>query len=209
MRRLITGILTLCITGISALGVMYLTVLRGERGTVQASADAIVVLGAQVRADGTPSSALRGRVRRAVELYDEGYAPVLVVTGGVGASGYTEAAAMRGLAIAAGVPEAAIVVEPHAARTVESARNVAALAATYGWHDIIVVSDPFHLARSAGLFTAGGFSVQTAGSNDYYYSPRGHRYYRTREVAALFVQAINGELPPRAWRVTLSGGDVP
>lgn len=206
MRRLIAGALTVGVAGIAALSVLYGIILRGERGTVQVPADAIVVLGAQVRADGTPSAALRGRVRRAVELYNEGYASVLVVTGGVGASGYTEAAAMRNLAVAAGVPEAAIVVEPRAARTVESAHNIAALATMHKWHTVIVVSDPFHLARSAGLFAAQGFAVQTAGSHDSYYSSQGRRYYRTREVAALFVQAINRELPPRAWRVTLTGG---
>lgn len=202
MRRLITGAMSVgmaSIAGIAALGALYIVVRRGERGTVHAPADAIVVLGAQVKADGTPSAALRGRVRRAVELYDAGYAPVLVVTGGVGASGYSEAATMRALALAAGVPEHAITAELRATRTVESARNVADLAAVCGWRRVIVVSDPFHLTRSAALFAAQGFAVQTAGTQDAYFSRQGRRHYRLREVAALFVQTVNGELPPRAW----------
>ncbi len=125
---------------------------------------------------------------------------MLVVTGGIGASGYSEAAAMQTLALAAGVPENAITLEPCATRTVESARNVADLAAVHGWRSVIVVSDPFHLARSAALFTAQGFAVQIAGTQDEYFSRQGRRHYRLREVAALFVQTMNGELPPRAWR---------
>ncbi len=60
MRRLITGAMSAGIAGVAALIALYLVVLRGERETVHAPADAIVVLGAQVRADGAPSAAFEG-----------------------------------------------------------------------------------------------------------------------------------------------------
>ena len=60
---------------------------------------------------------------------------------------------------------------------------------------MIVVSDPFHLARSERLFEAAGFDVQTAPADDWYYSPQSRRYYRLREVVALAVHRLSGEIP--------------
>ena len=61
---------------------------------------------------------------------------------------------------------------------------------------MIVVSDPFHLWRSALLFRAEGLAVQTAATDDWYFSAHSRRYYRMRETAALgIVQTVNGEIP--------------
>lgn len=186
--------------GASALAALYISVRRGERESVRQPADAIVVLGAQVQRDGRPSAALRGRVRRGVALYEQGYAPRIVMTGGVGESGIAEAVVMQALAVGMGVPEAAVVLEPQAARTVESAAHVGALARAAGWESVIVVSDPFHLRRSALLFAAAGLAVQTAGTDNRSFSPQNRRYYRLREVAALLVQTGRREIPRSAWR---------
>jgi uncharacterized SAM-binding protein YcdF (DUF218 family) len=183
----------------------YWFVRRGERETVHGAADAIIVLGAQVHRDGRPSAALRGRAQRAVALYHVGRAPRLIVTGGVGESGIAEAAVMEAIAVARGVPVAAIVLEERATRTLESARIVGALARAAGWRSVIVVSDPFHLWRSALLFRAEGLVVQTAATDDRYFSARSRRYYRMRETAALIVQTVNGEIPLNIWREMVSG----
>src|SRR5690606_37149253 len=47
-------------------------------------ADAVVVLGARVYADGTPSLAVADRVRTACELVRAGHAPIIIVSGGPG-----------------------------------------------------------------------------------------------------------------------------
>ena len=112
---------------------------------------------------------------------------------------------MQALAIAGGVPEAAIVIEPRATRTLESARAVGEIGRQAGWRSVIVVSDPFHLWRSALLFMAEGFTVRTAATDDRYYTTRSRRFYRGREIAALFVQTVTGEIPFRAWRRAVRG----
>lgn len=192
---LLTGAL-----GAAVLSALYIVVRRGERETVQVPADALVVLGAQVHRNGRPSAALQGRVRRAVALYHTGYAPQLVVTGGVGEAGVAEASVMQALAVAGGVPERAVVIESQATRTLESARAIGKIGRRAGWRSVIVVSDPFHLWRSALLFAAEGFAVQTAATDDRYFTARSRRYYRLREMAALFVQTMIGEIPLRAWQ---------
>jgi uncharacterized SAM-binding protein YcdF (DUF218 family) len=181
------------------LGALYGAVRRGERETVHRPAEAIVVLGAQVHRGGRPSSALRGRVRRAVALYHAGYAQRLIVTGGVGDAGIAEAAVMQAIAVGAGVPEAAIVLEPTATRTVESSRAVGALCRAAGWRSVIVVSDPFHLWRSALLFATEGLDVQTAATDDAYFSRRSRRFYRLREMAGLAAQTAMREIPLGVW----------
>ena len=123
-RRIVVVLVALLLAGVLTPLALYVEVRRGERGTASAPADAIVVLGAAVLPNGTPTQAVRGRVRKAVELYHAGYAPTIVMTGGIGASGYSEAATMQALAVAQGVPEAAIVIEGAATRTIESAENV-------------------------------------------------------------------------------------
>ena len=199
------GILAVVATGAAIVAALYAFVRRGERETVRTPADAIIVLGAQVHRNGRPSAALRGRVQRAVALYHAGMAPRLVVTGGVGEAGISEASVMQALAVAVGVPESAIVIEPRATRTLESARAVGMIGRQAGWQSVIVVSDPFHLWRTALMFVMEGFTVRTAATDDRYYTTRSRRFYRGREMAALFVQTVTGEIPLRAWRRVVRG----
>src|SRR5205823_8590469 len=71
------------------------------------AADAIVMVGWQLVGGGRPSERLRRRVALGVGVSREGAAPLLVMSGG-GAGAATEAAVLRGLPRAAGVPETAV-----------------------------------------------------------------------------------------------------
>lgn len=199
IREVGIGALAIGATGAAVGTALYLAVRYGERETVRRPADAIIVLGAQVQRNGRPSAALRGRVQRAVAVYHAGFAPRLVVTGGVGEAGVAEASVMQALAVAAGVPEEAVVIEGRATRTLESAHAVGVIGRQAGWQSVIVVSDPFHLWRTALMFLAEGFAVQRAAADDRYYTARSRRFYRLREMAALCVQTASGEIPVRAW----------
>ncbi|MHB8645676.1 MAG: YdcF family protein [Thermomicrobiales bacterium] len=200
MRKLGVGALAVGAASAAVVAALYVCVRCGERETVRLPADALVVLGAQVHRNGRPSAALRGRVQRAVVLYHAGLAPRLVVTGGIGEAGIAEASVMQGLAVAGGVPEAALVLEARATRTLESARAIGAIGRRAGWRSVIVVSDPFHLWRTMLMFLAEGFSVQTAATDDRYYTTRSRRFYRGREVTSLLMHTVTGEIPLRAWR---------
>jgi uncharacterized SAM-binding protein YcdF (DUF218 family) len=110
-------------------------------------ADAIVVLGA-AQYNGRPSAILTARVAHAVDLYKQGLAPFLVVTGGK-ANGdlTTEAASARTLAIQRGVPPAAIIGEDRGRTTLESLEGVAALMRDHGLVTAVFVSDRSHMLR--------------------------------------------------------------
>jgi uncharacterized SAM-binding protein YcdF (DUF218 family) len=136
-----------------SLGVVILT---GRRPTVR-HADAIIVLGA-AQYNGRPSPVFQARLDHALDLYAEGYAPRLIVTGGVGARDtLSEGEVARRYALKNGVPENAILVDREGLTTAESVAAAAALMHENELHSALLVSDSYHmlrlqlLARRAGI----------------------------------------------------------
>jgi uncharacterized SAM-binding protein YcdF (DUF218 family) len=125
---------------------------RGRR------ADAIVVLGARLRPDGTPGPALSRRIATGVALYREGAAPLLLLSGG-GERHRAEAQAMAEAALAEGVPRGALLVETESANTVENAFLSAALLKRRGLRAVLLVSERYHLFRARLLFRRAGLVV--------------------------------------------------
>lgn len=109
--------------------------------------DAIVVLGA-AQYNGRPSPVLRARLNHALQLYGEGLAPRIIVTGGIGRGDTTsEATVGRKYLIAHGVPRAAVIVQSQGRSTQASMTAVADWLEQEGLHRVILVSDPFHMFR--------------------------------------------------------------
>lgn len=121
--------------------------------------DAIVVLGATLRASGRISHVLAERVAAAAELYHRGGAPVVVCTGGVtGRAERAEATAMADALVAAGVLRGAIVVEDAAQNTAGNARHTASLLPPRA--RVWLVTQPFHARRAVYLFRREGLDAK-------------------------------------------------
>ena len=141
--------------------VSLVLVILFERLDTRRPAHAIVVLGA-AQYDGRPSPVLRARVDHAIDLWRNGLAPLLIMTGGRGTGDTTtEAAVERRYAIGHGVPDSVIRVEPESRSTRESLRNVAAMIADES-KDVILVSDPFHMLRLSILARRFGLRPRTS-----------------------------------------------
>lgn len=110
-------------------------------------ADAIVVLGA-AQYDGRPSPVLQARLDHALELYREGYAP-LIVTTGAGQEGdrFTQGYAGYDYLRSAGVPDESIVVITDGSSTWEELSATARQAERFGIESVVLVSDPYHAMR--------------------------------------------------------------
>ena len=110
-------------------------------------ADVIVVLGA-AQYNGRPSPVLRARLDHALQLYREGLAPRIVVTGGVGRGDTTsEATVARNYLINRKVPSRSVVAQPHGRSTQASMTAVAGWLEAAHLKRVILVSDPFHMLR--------------------------------------------------------------
>jgi len=124
--------------------------------------DAIIVMGAaQYR--GRPSPVLRARLDHAVGLYAQGFAPRLVLTGGI-AEGDTasEASVSRAYVLRAGVPDSAILLENDGRTTSQSVHAVADLLHARGMDEVVMVSDPFHVFRASILARRRGLRTVTS-----------------------------------------------
>jgi uncharacterized SAM-binding protein YcdF (DUF218 family) len=98
-------------------------------------AEAIVVFGARVYEDGSPSLALEDRVKHGVRLFQAGVAPRLVLSGSP-----DEVPAMARLAAGWGVPGAAMILDPAGLNTYATLANLKE-------RRVVAVSHYYHLAR--------------------------------------------------------------
>lgn len=120
-------------------------------------ADAVVVLGA-AQYDGRPSPVYAARLDHAIELYQDGVAPVVVVTGG-GREGdrTTEALAGYRYLRERGVPESALLLENEGTSSWQSLAAAARFLLEQGRREVVLVSSPYHalrtehIAREVGL----------------------------------------------------------
>lgn len=116
--------------------------------------DVVVVLGAAQMPDGSPGPVIERRMAKAIELWHEGKAANLLVTGGCTISDIPEAETMAAIAREAGVREDAIVIENRATRTLENAVFSIKMIKGRGWETVLIVTDDFHMARATYCFRA-------------------------------------------------------
>lgn len=145
---------------------------------------AVLVLGASVLSNETPSSALQERLDVAADLYKQDKVSSIIVSGASDENGfYNEPKAMKASLQKSGVPEALIVEDSEGNRTYESCYRAKH---TFEMNNLIVISQGYHLpralflCRSLGVDATGVFSV---GAFSTYYN----RWYTVREVLAMYV----------------------
>ncbi len=165
----------------------------GETHAETPRVTAAVVLGTQVLAGGRPSRPLRARALYGARLYLEGFAKVVIPTGGVGKHPPSEAAVASKVLRAAGVPDEDILREEQARNTRESARLVAQIARAEGIEDVLVVTDPLHCVRTVSAFREAGLPARAAPVYDspMWTSPGLRRGQLARESGAIVWYAVS------------------
>ncbi|HXS70036.1 MAG TPA: YdcF family protein, partial [Patescibacteria group bacterium] len=160
-------------------------------------ADAIVVMGA-AQYDGRPSPVFAARLDHAIELYHDGVAPRLIVTGGKREGDRTtEAASARSYAIEHGVPENAILSEDASRTTLQSIRRVAALMRDKDIGSAVFVSDPSHMLRVLRMASdegINGYGSPTR-TSPLERDPVARVDAIVHELGALAVYFVSGESP--------------
>lgn len=146
LRRTLLTLLVLVVAALGWFGVNLYQVHSTGTSDQARTADAIVVMGA-AQYNGRPSPQLAARLDHVVELWNEGDAPLVVVTGGkLAGDRFTEAEASSRYLIARGVPAEAILEENKAHNSYDSLRGVRDLLSARGLR-VLLVSDPYHSLR--------------------------------------------------------------
>jgi uncharacterized SAM-binding protein YcdF (DUF218 family) len=149
-------------------------------------ADIIVVLGA-AEYRGKPSPVLEARLRHALALYEQRFAPFILTTGGAGGDPrFTESEVGRNYLLSHGVPPEAIVMEDEGDSTIHSAVAVAEIMDRMRMHSCIIVSDSYHLFRVKRILMERGLLVYT--------SPRPERERSAAEEWRLYFRQATGYL---------------
>lgn len=150
-------------------------------------ADAIVVLGSRVYPGGRPGPALARRADHAATLYEDGLAPAVICTGGLGPFPPTEAEAACARVEASGIPAGAIFLETRAHSTEENALYTAEIMRAQGWETAIISTDGYHAFRAVLLFRRAGITAYASPSQFSTYPMHPvERFSRlNRELAAL------------------------
>ena len=142
-------------------------------------ADCILVLGAGVRDDGSPSLMLRDRLNTSIQLYEAGICDRLLMSGDHGRVEYDEVNVMKGIAIEAGIPSEHIFMDHAGFSTYDSlyrARDI------FQARKVIIVTQKYHLYRALYIARALGLeAVGVAAPGETYY---GQTYREMREMAA-------------------------
>jgi len=173
----------------SAAGVLYFAAIAalGFR-TKAGSADVAIVLGNEVLADGMPSPRLAARLDAAFDAFEVGRVQHIIVSGGMGKSGHSEAEAMADYLVARSVPEARIVEDPEGVNTRATAVNAARIMAEREWATAMAVSQFFHLPRTRLALWQEGVEVTATAYPSHY--ERRDIYSLAREAVALPVYAL-------------------
>ncbi len=120
-------------------------------------ADCIIVLGAGINWDGSPGSYLRERLDTALNLYWNGYADKLLLSGDNGQADYNEVQSMKNYVLSAGVPAEDVFLDHAGFSTYESMYRAKAI---FDVDSAIVVTQEFHEYRALYIGTILGTNVQ-------------------------------------------------
>ena len=154
-------------------------IITPEEATKIDDIDCIVVLGCQVKDDGKPSDMLADRLRRGIELYNQGVAPKIIMSGDHGQKEYDEVNTMKQVAVDAGIPSNDIFMDHAGFSTYETLYRAKEI---FEADKIIVVTQKYHLYRT--MYIAEKLGIEAYGVNADYHTYWGQSNRDAREILA-------------------------
>lgn len=166
LRNTVIVLLSLAVVGIAMLFIINSHVksagkdriLTVEQAAELEDVDCIIVLGCQVKDDGSLSHMLRDRLMRALEVYEAGAAPKLLMSGDHGREDYDEVGAMKQYAIDNGVPFENVFMDHAGFSTYETVYRAKEI---FEANKVIIVTQEYHLYRA--LYIAEQLGVEAYG----------------------------------------------
>ncbi len=127
--------------------------------------DAIIVLGAQVKPDGTPSVQLAWRLDLAITAYQKHPVPIVVCGAMGGDEPSPESEIMKKYLADHGIPPDHIMEDSHSYNTYENIENAAKiLSDTADFRRVLIVTSDYHIPRALAIARDCGLNPIGAGS---------------------------------------------
>ena len=165
LRRFLTILLILLLLAVLFyLGVVAMVCYKEANVPQTDDYDAIVVLGAQVKSDGSLSVQLQWRLDKAYEMWQKKPCPVVTC----GAQGSDEPApegtVMREYLIGLGIPADQVLADPTSFNTRQNILHAKALLDGLNAERVLIVTSDYHLPRAMALAADEGLTATGVGS---------------------------------------------
>ena len=166
-------------------------ILTTSSAVTEGGFDCIIVLGCKVKENGNPSDMLRDRLDRGIELYKEGVAPKILMSGDHGRVTYNEVKTMKEYAISKGVPSSDIFMDHAGFSTYETVYRAKEV---FKVKKAVIVTQEYHLYRA--LYIANALDIEMFGVTSDYHTYRGQTMRDVREILARNKDFITSILKP-------------
>jgi len=163
--------------------------IDGLTDIVDSTADVIVILGNKVEETGLPSDRLAARLDRGAELFNNQKSTRILVSGGIGETGFNESEFMKDYLINAGIPQDAVFEDSNGINTAATAENTKHFLEAKELADVIIVSQFYHIARTRCAFKKK--EVPIAGSAHARFFEARDLYSVVREFPAFYKYLLN------------------
>ena len=164
-------------------------------------ADCIIVLGAGVRADGTPSPMLQDRLLQGIALYETGASDRLLMSGDNTKKGYDEVNTMKLFAIDKGIVSEHIFMDHAGISTYDSIYRAKEI---FQAEKVIIVTQKYHLYRALYISEALGVDAYGVSADPRLYAAQ--KFREAREIAARAKDFVKCMFKPPA---TILGETIP
>ncbi len=154
--------------------------------------DCILILGAGVKKDGSPTDMLYDRLMAGYEAFKEGKSKVIFLSGDSEYNDYTETVTMQKILNEKGVDNVNIICDGYGLSTYESiwrAKNV------YGFKKILIVTQKYHLHRA--IYIAQELGLEAYGIDGALRTYGKQPIYSLREYIARIKDMLFAEMRPQ------------
>ena len=154
-------------------------IISAEDAAALEDVDCIIVLGAGLKSDGSPSDMLTDRLLTGIELVENGADAKLLLSGDNSGAYYNEVGAMLAFVSDKGIAEERVLLDNEGFSTFES---ICRAVEEFGAKKVIIVTQGYHLHRA--LYIARQFRLEAYGVSADLRSYRGQLYRDVREHLA-------------------------
>lgn len=162
------------------------TIITSEESEKLQDVDCIIVLGCLVLEDGTPSNILKDRLDTGIQLYKNGVAPKIIMSGDHSSEQYNEVASMKNYAVDAGVVSEDVFMDHAGFSTYETMYRAKEV---FNAKKVVIVTQEYHLYRSVYIAEKLGMEAYGVASE--------YELDETREVLARCKDFMTTIIKPR------------